>query len=166
MVFLGDTLVPWLLGPSYKAVAANAVPLMFTLFPASLVSLGRVAALLVDRPRYSAESASVELATFWIAGFAGASSAGSIGACWALLPASMAHAAWIMWRTRPLLAFPIAPAARAAALAIVFVPMVALRGSAALNLILLIAGSVSYGALLIGTRVVTLAEIAGLRRHL
>jgi len=166
MVFLGDTLVPWLLGPSYRAVARNAVPLMFTLFPASLASLGRVVALLIDRPRYSAESAFVELAAFWGLGFLGASRVGSIGACWALLPASMAHAAWILWRTRPVLAFPIAPAARAAALGLVFVPLAALRADAPLNVALLAAGALAYGALLVVTRAVTWAEISALRRHL
>jgi O-antigen/teichoic acid export membrane protein len=166
MVFTGDTLVPWLLGSRYRTVAANAVPLMFALLPASLASVTRTIAVLSDRPGITATSAALEALLLWGLGAGLAASGGSLGLSWAALAATSLSAVYQLIRTRRELVFPLAPGARAAALALVFVPLAALRGSAALDLGLLAIGSVAYGALLFGTRVLTVAECSDLRRHL
>jgi O-antigen/teichoic acid export membrane protein len=166
MVFLGPDLVPWLLGSRYAPVAANAVPVMLLLLPSALGNAGRLLALALDRPKVMATAAAIEMVTFWCVGTLLAPKAGSLGACWAALPAAVLQAGYLWRRTRRELPFSLTPAAQAVALSVVFVPLAWLRGSLAVNGALLAAGTVAYAALLVASGTITIEEIAGLRREL
>ena len=49
IILLGSQLVPLLLGPAYRPVAANLVPLVAALFTLSFGSVARLGALALDR---------------------------------------------------------------------------------------------------------------------
>jgi O-antigen/teichoic acid export membrane protein len=162
MIFVGHDLVPLLLGAKYHAVAANAVPAMLALLTLSVGMTGRLLALTLDRPGAAAAAAAIELAAFWSFGVPLALRAGSLGACWAVVPASALYASYITWRMRRELPFSLGDAGRAVALSLVFAPLAFLRGAWPANALLLTAGAMAYGVLLLRSRVITTAEIVEL----
>jgi hypothetical protein len=82
------------------------------------------------------------------------------------LVAATLYATYASWRARREFAFSLAPAGRAVALALLFVPLAFLHRSLPVEAALLVAGTVAYGALLLRFRVITFAEIVELRSHL
>lgn len=166
MVLVGPDLVPLLLGAKYRAVATNAVPLTMSLLPLAVGLIGRLVGLMLDRPGMTTVGAALELTAFWACGILFARHAGSLGACWAVLPASVLLASYLTWRTRRELPVPLGAAGRAVALSLVFVPLAFLRSSLPVNVLLFAGSTVAYAALLLRYRVVTVAEIAEVRGHL
>ena len=77
---------------------------------------------------------------------------------------TIGYAAVISWRVHGELPYSPRPALTAAALALPFVPLVLLRGSWAVNTVLLAVTVVGYVGLLLWRRVITVDEIAALRR--
>ena len=73
------------------------------------------------------------------------------------------YLAWALRRERP---YSHRPAVFAALLGLPVLPLAWFPGSGPLELALLIVALAAYAALLLGTRVVTIAELAGLRRSL
>ena len=63
---------------------------------------------------------------------------------------------------RRALPFSLVHAGRAVALSLVFAPLALLRGAWPANALLLTAGAIAYGVLLLRSRVITTAEIAEL----
>jgi len=162
MIFVGRDAVPLLLGAKFHAVAENAVPPMLALLTLSVGMTGRLLALTLDRPGATATGAAIELAAFWLLGVPLAMWAGSLGACWAVVPASALHASYITWRMRRELPFSLVHAGRAVALSLVFAPLALLRGAWPANALLWTAGAVLYGVLLLKSRVITTDEVVGL----
>ena len=164
--FLGRDLIPLVLGASYSAVAANAIPLCFTFVSLVFVVVSRLLALVLDTPTVTATAAALELTVFWAVGIPLSSAMGSLGAAWATLPASLCFAGYATWRTRRQLPFPLGAPATALALALVFVPLAWLRSSMLVNAALLAGGALLYLALLWRFGVVTPAESRELRRQI
>ena len=163
---LGQDLVRLLLGRQYEPVAVDLLPLLVALVAATVGSVGRLLALALDRPRVIIGAAGFELAAFWVLGFPLAQRLGSLGACLAMVPASALYAWIVTARVRAELPYSLLPARRALAAAVVFVPLVFLRGSWALNALLFALGATAYVLMLAWAGVISRAEFARLRRAL
>ena len=163
---VGRSVVPALMGAQYSSVAANLAVLTLTLLTVAVGSVGRLQAIVLNRPAVVIAAAAFECAAFWALGFPLASRFGSLGACAAALPASALYAWVVTAKLRPDLPFPLRPAGRAVAAGAVFVPLVLMAPGWPLNLLLFAAGGAAYAGLLLRLRVVTVSEIADLKRVL
>jgi O-antigen/teichoic acid export membrane protein len=165
-LLVADDLVPLVLGTDYRPVADCLWPLSLALFALALGSLGRLVALTLNRPGLSATAAAVEIALFWGLGTLLATRFGAFGMSLAALAGTVGYATVISCRIHGELPYSLRPALTAAGLALPFVPLIALRGSWAVNAMLLVVGAVGYIGLLLWRRVITVDEIAALRRVL
>jgi O-antigen/teichoic acid export membrane protein len=163
-VFLAADLVPLVLGREFGAVTAVVLPLAFALLPLSVGSVGRLAALVADRPGLSATAAAAELVTFWGLGAALSSRYGAAGMAIAAGAGTTVYALVIVWRARAALPFSLRGGALAVALALPVLPLVYFRGTLATNAGLLALSLVVYTALLVWQRVITPDELRALQR--
>ncbi|MFO7692866.1 MAG: polysaccharide biosynthesis C-terminal domain-containing protein, partial [Vicinamibacterales bacterium] len=161
---IGRELVPILMGAQYAPVAANLALLTLILLPVALGSVGRLQSLVLNRPGTILTAAALEFTVFWVLGYPLASRFGSLGACAAALPASALYAWYVTARLRSRLPFSLRPAGKALAASAVFVPPVLAAPAWPINLLLFAAGAAAYAGLLLRLRVVTMAEIAELKR--
>lgn len=164
IIVLGRDLVPLLLGPAYAPVAVNLLPLACALFSLSLGCVGRLAALTLDRPKVVVAAGGIELAVFWTVGLLFAPQGGSLAVCVAAALASGCYASWITWRVRRELPYPPRAALTVAALALVFLPLAWVPAGLVIKAALFAGACVIYGWLLWRCGMVTLEEIAALRR--
>ena len=162
-VMVGDDLVPLVLGQAYAAVADGLRPLTLSLVAMAICSIGRLAALVADRPGLSAMAAVAELGAFWSLGPLLASRYGATGMAFAALAGTTFYGAVITWRTRDILPYSLLPTARALALSFVVLPLALLRGTPLLNVALLVLAFGGYAALLVWRRVVSLDELRSAR---
>ena len=163
VLFLAADLVPRLLGEAYAPVVASLTPLAAALVPFAFAAIGRLAALIVDRPRVAAVASAVELATAWTAGMALAAWLGAPGAAAGLLLGVCVWAAAMLWPLRTELPVSMRPALKALALGAAFVPAALLRGSLAVNALLFLASAIVYVLLAIRLRIVSPRDIETLR---
>lgn len=163
-LLVGDDLVPLVLGAAYRPVADCLWPLSLALFALAVSSIGRLSALTMDRPGLSATAAAVEIAMFWGLGTLLAARFGAFGMALAALAGTVGYATVISWRVHGELRYSPRAALAAAGLALPFVPLALLRRSWQVNLALLAVAVVGYVGLLLWRRVVTVGEIAALRR--
>jgi len=166
VVFIGETAVTWLLGPEFLPAASSFVPLSIAFLAVAVSSVGRLQTLVADRPGVSATAAGLELATFWISGWLLASGAGSVGACVAVLVGATMNAGYLAWGLRRDLPYSHKPALHAALLGLLVLPLAWFAGSWLFELAVCGFALAVYTGLLLGTRVVTIAELAGLVRSL
>lgn len=162
--FLAADLVPLVLGREFSAVTAVVLPLAFALFPLSVGSVGRLAALVADRPGLSATAAAAELVTFWGLGAMLAARHGAAGMAIAAGAGTTAYALVIVWRIRPVLPFSLRGGTLAAVLALPVLPLLYFRGPLTTNAGLLALSLVIYAALLLWQRVITPDELRALTR--
>jgi O-antigen/teichoic acid export membrane protein len=164
-LMLADTFVPLVLGGAYAAVAPNLPPLMLALL---MLGVGNVTVLLTivhERPGVALAASALRLGVFWAAGPpCVAWYGGSLGACLAVLAASTAHAAFSVWRLRHGFGASLRSAAAAAALSVVFLPLVLLKVSAVVNLSLYGLFVAAYALVLLWTGIVSTGEIAEMWR--
>jgi len=161
--FVGDDVVPRLLGPAYAPAAASLWPLSLSLFMMAACSVGRLGALVVDRPWLSAGAAGSELAVCWTAGLLLAPRYGSEGMAWAVLCGTVAYAVVITWRTRDGVGYSPRAAIEAAALVVPWLVLAFFRGGPFRNAALLVVASAGYLGLLGWRGVITLDELHSLR---
>lgn len=91
-LLVGDDVVPLELGAAYRPVVACLWPLSLSLFALAVSSIGRLSALVVDRPGLSAMAAGVELGMFWALGAVLASRYGAVGMAVAALGGTIGYA--------------------------------------------------------------------------
>ena len=163
---LGRALVPMLMGGEYAPVATNVSVITLALLTVAIGSVARLQVLVLDRPKALIAAAALEFAAFWAIGFPLASRFGSLGASAAVLPASALSVWFLTSRVRPGLPFSLRPAAKALAASVVFVPLILLSPGWPLSALLFVAGAAAYAGLLLRVRVITLAELAELKRVL
>lgn len=166
VLFLGDDLVPLILGDKYRAVVRNLVPLTFALLMVAAGSVARVVAFALDRPGIVATAATIEVGTFWVVGMPLARQAGSFGASVGALVASMFYTGYITWRVRRELPYSLTTALWALGLALPFPLLLLARSSWPTNALLFLGAASGYGALTFAARVVTIDEVAAARRLL
>jgi len=161
---LGGALVPLLLGPAYQPVAVNLIPLTLALITLSVNSVGRLAALALDRPGLSAAAAALELAAFWALGLVLAPHWGSLGVCVAALAGSAVYSLSITWRLHRELAYSLRVPLQAGLLASTFLPLIWVRSTLAIDVGLFVGAAALYVWLLWRFRIVGIGEIAEVRR--
>jgi O-antigen/teichoic acid export membrane protein len=164
LLVLGRDLVPLLLGPAYVRVGTILVPLALALFSLAVGSVGRLAALTVDRPRILVTAAALELAIFWTVGLLFAPRGGSLAVCIAAALASASYTTWITWRVRREIQYPYEAARRVGVLALIFVPLIWVPFGLAVRAALFTVTCTVFGGLLWRTGLVTLDEVAALKR--
>jgi O-antigen/teichoic acid export membrane protein len=166
VLFLGNDLVPLVLGDEFRAVSRNLVPLTFALLALSAGGIARLVAFTLDRPGIVATAAALELGTFWVLGLPLARQAGSFGASVAALGASMAYAGFITWRIRRELRYSLTIPLRAIAVGLPFLLLLLARSSGPMNVLLFLAATGGYAVLMFATRIVTIDEISAARQFL
>jgi O-antigen/teichoic acid export membrane protein len=166
VLLAGDVIVAGLLGSKYLPAAPNLVPLALAFVSVAFSSVGRLQALVADLPGVSAKAAAVELVTFWTGGLLLGNWIGSLGACVAVLAGATANAAYLAWRLEDHHAYSHGRAVRAALMALPVLPLAWFHASWPLELLLAAVAVGGYVALVLGTRVVAVGELAALWRSL
>jgi O-antigen/teichoic acid export membrane protein len=165
-VFLADALVDVVFGVAYRSVAPNLRVLALAFLPLGIGSVTSALTLVYDRPTVALGGSAVRLAIFWAAGPWLVTHWGSLGGCVAVLAGSTLHALLVVWRMRDR----IGPAPRAwgvgVALGVPFLPLVWLRSSPLVDVVLWAGAVAGYGSLLLLARRVTPAELREIGRVL
>jgi O-antigen/teichoic acid export membrane protein len=166
VLLLGDDLVPLVLGAGYQPVAAHLFPLTLALLTVALSSMGRLLALLYDRPGVALKAAAIQLTTFWGVGPILVARGGSLAGCVSVLAASALYAGYYTWQMRKELPYSLRAWIWAIVIGGLFVPLIWLRSSWPVNIALYGAFVVGYGSLLLRLRIIRLDEFAALRKVL
>jgi O-antigen/teichoic acid export membrane protein len=164
VLLLGKDLVPLVLGAAYQPVAANLFPLSLTLWAQVLSSVAILLTLVYNAPKTAVISAFIRLAALWIIGPFLVVKWGSLGGCFAVLLASTIYAAYLTWRMKGVITYSLRKWATILALGFIFLPLLWLRSSWQIN-VLLYAGFVGgYFFLLVLFRVIKSSEVVSLGR--
>jgi O-antigen/teichoic acid export membrane protein len=164
VLLLGSKLVPAVLGSAYQPVAANLLPLALAIPTIALSSAARLLVLVYGQPQIALAAAGVRLAAFWGLGPLLVARQASWGGSLAVLVASVLYAAYFTWRTQRVQRYSLRSWAMALVLGGLFLPLVWLRSSWELNLLLYGIFLGGYGGLLFLTRVITPGEIGAIWR--
>lgn len=164
VLLMGEDLVPLILGPAYRPVTANLVPMMLTLVAQALSGTGYMLALTFGRPGTALGAAGLKFAAFWALGPLFVHWWGSMGGCLAVLAATILHAVYITWKMRAATFYRLRDYALVAGLGGLLLPLVWLRSSWSLNLGLFVGFLLIYAMLLCILRVISRAEIAAVWR--
>jgi O-antigen/teichoic acid export membrane protein len=165
VLFFGDAIVLAVLGPEYRPVADSLIPITLALAALSIGAVGRVAALVADRPGVSATAAAIELAVFWAIGFWLIPRQGSLGGAVAVLFASIAYAVFITLRMRRALPCSAASGVSAIGLAVVFAPLAWIPLGWPTRIALLLGCLAAYAWVLFYFKVITREDWALVRRE-
>jgi O-antigen/teichoic acid export membrane protein len=151
--------VEFVFGPEFAPVGIVLVPLALTLVPQGLGAVSRLIAVVFDRPGEAARASLLRLVLLWAAGPFLASRLGGLGASLAVLAAVTGYAAYFGWRMRRVANFPLARWVLTLVAGLLFVPLLPLRGSAALNIALFALFAAAYAGVLFAFRLVSRAEV-------
>jgi O-antigen/teichoic acid export membrane protein len=162
-LLVGDDLVPLVLGARFGPVADSLWPLSLALYGLAVASVGRLGALVADRPALSGAAAGAELAAVWALGPPLAMRYGAAGMSLAALAGTVVYAVVITGAARGAVTYSPRSSLHAAALALPFAALWFLRGGWQVNAALFAAASAGYASLLWRRGVVTAEEIAALR---
>jgi O-antigen/teichoic acid export membrane protein len=158
-LILGEDMVRLILGKAYQPVATNLLPLSVAFFFLALSSVSNLIALVYEKPRVTLNASLLRLAIFWGAGFFFVTLWGSFGGCLAILTASIFYASYLTWRTRAYLSYPLKRCIFALGSGIFFLPLILLRSSLPINVVLFIFFLVGYIIILFLFRIITWSEI-------
>lgn len=164
VLLLGKDLVPLVLGAAYQPVATNLLPLSMALLLQTLASVSNLLILIYGQPKVALSAVSIRLIAFWIFGIPLISRWGSLGGCLAVLATSLLYAGYFLWRMQNVLSFSLRRWALAIGLGGFFLPLLWLRSSWPVNLGLYAIFFAGYGSVLLLLQVITLEEIAAIRR--
>lgn len=163
ILLVGDELIRLMLGSRYGPVTMRLIPLTVALLFLGPAHISRLVAVACNQPGIAWKSASIQLALFWGVGPLLILYTGSLGACLAVLLACAVYSAYATWRMRTALAYSIRRWALVVALGAAFLPLVALRSSSVINLLLYACFGVGYLLLLSRFHLVSWQEIRGFR---
>lgn len=161
-LLLADDLVPLVLGAAYRPVAANLVPLTLTFLAMAAGNVARLLAVIYLQPRVALGASALRFVAFWVLGIPLVASLGSLGACVAMLAASLLHAGYFTWYMRRALRYSLRGSLLAIGLGIVFLPLVWLGSSWGTNMLLYSAFVLGYSVMLLLLRVLSRSEVAQL----
>lgn len=165
-LWLAGDLVPLVLGHAYGPVAVNLLPLMLGLCTLALSSVAETLAVSLGRKRPPVLAAIIRLAAFWTMGIPLVVWRGSFGACVAVLAASVLSTACLVWGLRDVMGPAVRSWVWVTGLGGVLVPLLWLQSSGLLNVGLYGLALAAYAALLLGFRIVTMAEVGTVWRVL
>jgi len=156
---IADDVVSVVFGPEFAAVGIALVPLALTLLPQALGAVSRLMAVVFDRPGEAARASLLRLVLLWAAGPVLAARLGGLGASLAVLAAVTGYAAYFGWRMRRVVNFPLSRWLLTLVPGLLFLPLVPLRGAAALNFALFAVFAAAYLGVLFAFRLVSRAEV-------
>jgi O-antigen/teichoic acid export membrane protein len=162
VLLLGNDLIPLILGPIYRPVSINLLPLSLALFPIVLSSVTSLLSLIYNRPKVTLFSSGIRLAAFWGFGIPLIAWWGSFGACLAVLTAASLSAGYSTWRMQTSLPYSLQRWLWAIGLGGLFIPLAWLRSTLAVNLVLYGLFILGYLASLFLLRVITKGEVKGI----
>lgn len=162
-LLVGDDLVPLVLGAEFRPVTGSLWPLSLALYGLAVASVGRLGALVADRPGLSGVAAGAELAAVWALGPPLAVRYGAAGMSAAALAGTLVYAVVITGAARRAVRYSPRAALHAAALGLPFAGLWFLRGGWPVNAALFVVASAGYAGLLWWRGVVTAEEMASLR---
>jgi O-antigen/teichoic acid export membrane protein len=164
VLFLGNNLVPLILGAAYLPVAANLLPLSLTLWAQVLSSVAILLTLVYNTPKTAVMSAFIRLAALWIFGPFLIAKWGSLGGCFAVLLASAIYAGYLTWRMKGMITYSLRKWTSIIALGFIFLPLLWLRSSWSINVLLYAVFIIGYCIILIVLRIITLSEVLAIGR--
>ena len=158
-LLLGGDLVRLILGKAYQPVATNLLPLSFVFFFLGLQSVSNLINLVYEKPRVALTASIFRLAIFWGSGFLLVTFWGSFGGCLAVLIASIFYAGYLIWRTRVDLPYSLRRWIFTAGSGAFFLPLILLRSSLPVNVILFSFFLIGYMVILFLFRIITWSEV-------
>lgn len=161
-VLVAPDLIPVVVGRAYRPVAANLIPMTLTLAVQSLASGAGVILLAHDRGRAVLGGSALRLAAFWTLGPLLIRSHGSLGACTAVLVATVLQAVYLGWRVRGQMPRALRAWLVTVALGAPLMGLAWLRGEAWTNAGLWLAACAAYVAALAVARVIAREELAAM----
>jgi O-antigen/teichoic acid export membrane protein len=164
VLFLGNDLVPLVLGAAYQPVANNLLPLSLTLWLQVLNNVGILLTIVYNRPKIAVLSAGIRLAALWILGPLLVTKWGSLGGCFAVLLASAIYSGYLTWRMQGVITYSLKKWVWVIALGLLFLPLAWLRSSWSINLILYGIFVMGYCFLLLFLKFVKLSEVVAVWR--
>jgi O-antigen/teichoic acid export membrane protein len=164
VLFLGNDLVPLVLGAAYQPVATNLLPLSLTLWLQVLNNVGILLTIVYNRPKIAVLSAGIRLVALWILGPLLVTKWGSLGGCFAVLLASAIYSGYLTWRMQGVITYSLKKWIWVIALGLLFLPLSWLRSSWSINLILYGIFVMGYSTLLLVLRFITLPEVVAVWR--
>jgi O-antigen/teichoic acid export membrane protein len=164
VLLLGNDLVPLVLGAAYQPVAADLLPLSITLWMQVLANVAVLLTLVYDRPKIAAIAAGIRLAAIWAFGPFLVSNWGSLGACLAVLGASICYASYLTWRMQEVIPYSLQKWVFETVLGLIFLPLLWLRSSWSVNALLYGVFVIGYSTLLLLLRFITPSDMANVWR--
>ncbi len=159
ILMLGNDLIPLVLGSAYRPVWVLLLVLSISLLPVCLNHMANLLTLIYERPKMAFVAATLRLTAFWgfgiplIAWFEG------LGGCIALLTASILYAFYLTSRTQDMISYSLKRWFLTIALGCPFLPLIWLRSTLPMNIILYFLFLAGYGCVLFFLRIITLNEI-------
>jgi O-antigen/teichoic acid export membrane protein len=164
VLFLGNDLVPLVLGASYQPVATNLLPLSLSLWVHILSNMGILLTIVYNRPKIAVLAAVIRLAAIWGFGPFLIAKWGSLGGCFAILLASVLSTGYLTWRMQEVITYPLKKWVWVIVLGLLFLPLAWLRSSWSVNLMLYGIFVIGYSTLLLVLRFITLPEMVAVWR--
>lgn len=160
VLFLGNDLVPLVLGVAYRPVAINFMVLSITMLFQALSSVGHLLTLIYERPKLALTASIIRFGAFWGFGIPFVSWWGSLGGCLAVLAASAIFSGYFTWRMEKVMSYSLRRWALVIGLGGLFLPLAWLRSSWPVNIALYCLFLIGYGCALLFFRIMTRNEIA------
>jgi hypothetical protein len=133
-----------------------------TLLASAAGNVARLLAVIYLQPRVAVGASALRFVAFWVLGIPLVASLGSLGACVAMLAASLLYAGYFTWYMRRVLRYSLRGSLLAIGIGIMFLPLVWLRSSWGINMLLYGAFVLGYSVMLLFLRVLSRSEVAQL----
>ena len=159
VIFLGEDLIPFLIGRDFEAVTPNLLILCFGLFPSVLIQFGFVQAVVRSRPQqflfalFASLIVFIGLSLFLVPRYQ------SEGCSMATVLSYFFMATVLLYPMRSEVKPLLVDSLRAVAPGILMLALLPLKGSLVENILLTVAYLSSYGALLLLFRVLSIREV-------
>ncbi len=157
-LLLAESVVPIILGQEYTSVAAYLIPLTLSLLAVVLGSVARLLSLVFERPRHVFLATIMELAVFWAVAIPLISWKGGIGASVAFFAASTVYGGYMTHRLQREALYSLKAWFAVILTAAIFSPLVLLRSTIWVNILLFVGFMICYSALLIRFELVSKDE--------
>jgi O-antigen/teichoic acid export membrane protein len=158
LLLAGDA-VPLVLGDAYRPVAGHLIPLAVTLLFLALSSVAQMLLLIFEAPRQVLAGSIIRVGLFWTVAIPLIRRYQSLGACIAVLVASIGYSLYLTSRAMQHRRYRMRGWVVTVVAALPFLSLLVFRGAWIINLGLYAGFLMAYGGLVLGLRLVTVAEI-------
>jgi O-antigen/teichoic acid export membrane protein len=158
-LLLAEDAVPLVLGAAYRPVAGHLIPLTVTLLFLALSSVAQMLLLIFEAPRQVLVGSMIRVGLFWTVAIPLIHRYQSLGACIAVLAASIGYSLYLTSRAMHHRRYSMRGWVVTVGAALPFLGLLVFRGSWITNLGLYMGFLMGYGGFVLGLRLVTVAEI-------